>query len=71
MTIETYYHAGTEISGQTTWATSSHTNREAAENQARAMAEAMGGRPVVEWWDGQHGPEPNDAECVQGAEYMD
>ena len=73
MTIETYYHAGVDVDGQITWAHSSHTSREAAENQARAMACAIGplrSRPVVEWWAGEHGPIPRDGDVVEGAEWL-
>jgi len=66
-----YYHAGVENdSGDVRW--SKHTRRSygTAVREARRMAQA-GGRPIVEWWDRQHGLRPGDCEVLAGSEYVD
>jgi len=64
------WHAGTEIGPQQThWSAHTRWSREAAEREARRLAQKMGGRPIVEYWPRDRGPRPGP-EGVAGAFYL-
>lgn len=66
--MNNYYHAGTQIAaGNVKWSESTRRTAQAAEHEAKRMAETYGGTPMVEYWDRSHGLRPSDCDAVQGA----
>ena len=58
-----YYRAGAETSpGSVTWSEHTRKTRERAEREARLMARACDGRPIVEYWFRDHGLRPEDSD---------
>ena len=66
MKTEKYYHAGAELkTGVVEWSSHTRYTIASAMVEAEAMARRLGGKPVVEEWDADHGRRPADASVTR------
>ena len=66
-----YYHAGSQRETElgevrVNWSDKTRRSASAAESEARKLARRDGGKPVVEFWDREHGLRPG-WDCAEGA----
>ncbi|MBU0703571.1 MAG: hypothetical protein KKC18_06865 [Chloroflexi bacterium] len=66
-----YYHAGCGTADIWRWSEHTRHSHRTAAAEARKMARRYGGRPIVEWWDREHGMRPGDQNAVIDAGYVD
>lgn len=66
--MSNYYHAGTQDeNNDVRWSDATRKTASAAEKEAKQMAKKFGGKPIVEYWDREHGLRPGDCNLVAGA----